>query len=149
MKKHIKAFLTRGVFAAGIGPLVLAIFYLIIERAANVQTLNIKEVCIGILSLTALAFIAGGMNFVYQIERLPLMAAILIHGAVLYVSYLITYLINDWLERGIIPVVVFSLIFIVGYFIVWGIIYTVTRRNTSKINRLLKEKRGREGAVKP
>ena len=142
MKKHIKAFLTRGVFAAGIGPLVLAIFYLIIARAANVQTLNIEEVCIGIFSLTVLAFIAGGMNFIYQIERLPLMAAILIHGVVLYFTYLLTYLINDWLEWGIIPVVVFSIIFVIGYFIVWVIIYTVTRHNTLKINRLLKEKQG-------
>ena len=54
------------------------------------------------------------MNAIYQIERLPLMVAILIHGSVLYISYLVTYLLNDWLDWGVMPIVVFSAIFLVG-----------------------------------
>ena len=80
------------------------------------------------------------MNVIYQIERLPLMVAILIHGSVLYVSYLITYLINGWLEWGIMPVFVFSGIFIIGYLIIWAIIYSITKKNTEKLNQVLKEK---------
>ena len=95
---------------------------------------------IGIFSITLLAFVAGGMNAVYQIERLPLMVAILIHGAVLYVSYLATYLLNDWLDWGWIPVLVFSGIFVVGYLAIWAVIYSVIKRNTKKLNKMLKEK---------
>ena len=80
------------------------------------------------------------MNAVYQIERLPLMIAILINGAVLYVSYLATYLLNDWLDWGWIPVLVFSGIFVVGYLAIWAVIYSVIRRNTQKLNKMLKEK---------
>ena len=94
MKKAVLEFIRRGFIACGFGPLVLAIFYLILQRQAAVQTLTVNQVCLGIFSLYALAFIAGGMNVIYQIERLPLMVAILIHGGVLYVSYLATYLIN-------------------------------------------------------
>ena len=68
--------------------------------------LPVSQVCVGIFSLFFLAFIAGGMNAIYQIEQIPLMWAILIHGGTLYISYLATYLINDWLEQGIIPVLV-------------------------------------------
>ena len=101
--------------ACGFGPLVLAILYLILQKQCDLQTLTVQEVCLGILSLSALAFIAGGMNVVYSIEKLPLMPAILIHGSVLYVSYLATYLVNGWLERSIAPILVFSGIFIAGY----------------------------------
>ena len=80
------------------------------------------------------------MNFIYQIERLPLMFAILIHGCVLYISYLITYLINDWIELGTAPILVFSAIFVVGYLAIWAIIYTIIQKRTAKINALLKKK---------
>ena len=102
-------FLRRGAAASGLGPIVLAVLYLILQHRGVMQTLTVTEVCLGIFSLSALAFVAGGMNVLYQIERLPLMLAILIHGAVLYISYLATYLINGWLDWGTIPILVFSL----------------------------------------
>ena len=80
------------------------------------------------------------MNAVYHIERLPLMSAILIHGIILYFSYLGAYLLNDWIEWGATPILVFSGIFVVGYLAVWAIIYCVTKRNTKKLNEMLKEK---------
>ena len=68
-----------------------------------------------ILMLPVLAFIAGGMNVLYQIERLPLMLAILIHGGVLYASYLAMYLVNGWLQWGETPILAFTMIFVFGY----------------------------------
>lgn len=140
MKKLCLEFIRRGLTACGFGPIVLAILYLILERQANVEALTVNQVCMGIFSISALAFIAGGMNVIYQVERLPLMLAILIHGGVLYASYLGTYLLNSWLAWGTAPILVFSLVFIVGYFAVWAVIYSLTRRNTKKLNRILKEK---------
>lgn len=143
MKKHGLDFLRRGLMACGFGPIVLAILYLILEQKGLVETLTVHQVCVGILSLTALAFIAGGMNSIYQLERLPLMGAILIHGGVLYLSYLATYLLNDWLAWGVIPVLVFTGVFVVGYLVIWAIICTIIRRKTAKINEILQEKQNK------
>ncbi|MBO7253594.1 MAG: DUF3021 domain-containing protein [Oscillospiraceae bacterium] len=140
MKKNIREFLRRGLAACGLGPLILAVLYLIMEHQGVVQSLTVDEVCLAIFSLSALAFVAGGMNFIYQIERIPLMLAILIHGLVLYVSYLGTYLVNGWLERGIFPVLVFTGIFLVGYLLIWAVIYIVTRKRTERLNHILKQK---------
>ncbi len=140
MKKIILEFFRRGLVACGFGPIVLAVFYLILQRQAVIETLTVNQVCTGIFSLAALAFIAGGMNVVYQMERLPLMVAILIHGGVLYISYLGTYLLNDWLEWGRSPILVFSGIFILGYLVVWAIIYSINKRNTERLNETLKKK---------
>lgn len=140
MKKYIMGFFRRGCMASGIGPIVLAVLYLILHYQGAVDTLTVEQTCMGIFSLTTLAFIAGGLNVVYQIERLPLMAAILIHGVVLYISYLATYLLNDWIERGTAPILVFTVIFIVGYIVIWTVIYFVIKRNTEKLNKILKEK---------
>ena len=129
--------------ACGFGPIVLAILYLILEQKGLVETLTVHQVCVGILSLTALAFIAGGMNSIYQLEHLPLMGAILIHGGVLYLSYLATYLLNDWLAWGVIPVLVFTGVFVVGYLVIWAIICTIIRRKTAKINEILQEKQNK------
>ena len=140
MKKFVLEFLRRGLIAAGIGPIVLAIVYLILQQTAAVETLSINQVCIGIFSITALAFIAGGMNAIYQVERLPLMTAILIHGSVLYIGYLGTYLLNDWIDFGIIPIIIFTAIFVVGYIVIWAIIYSIIKRNTAELNEMLKKK---------
>lgn len=140
MKKFVLEFLRRGLIAAGIGPIVLAIVYLILQQTSAVETLSVNQVCIGIFSITSLAFVAGGMNAIYQIERLPLMLAILIHGGVLYVGYLGTYLLNDWLDFGILPMIVFTAIFVVGYIIIWVIIYSIIKKNTMKLNEGLKKK---------
>ena len=140
MKKYIFEFLRRGIVALGIGPIVLAILYLILRRHAGLESLSVEAVVIGIFSISALAFIVGGMNSIYQIERLPLMAAILIHGTVLYVSYLCTYLLNDWLDFGMVPILVFSGIFVFGYFAIWAVIYAVVHKNTASLNEKLKQK---------
>ena len=140
MKKFVLEFLKRGLTACGLGPVILAIVYLILQHNSVIDTLTVNQVCIGIFSLSALAFIAGGMNIIYQIERLPLMPAIFIHGVVLYISYLITYLVNDWLETGTATVLFFTVIFIVGYLAIWAVIYLITKNNTKKLNRILKEK---------
>ena len=140
MKKIVLEFFRRGLIAWGLGPTVLAVFYLILQRRLDVQSLTVSEVCVGIFSLSALAFIAGGMNVVYQIERLPLMGAISIHGGILYLSYLATYLLNGWLEWGAAPILVFSGIFVFGYLAIWAVIYSVIKRSTDKINESLKKK---------
>ena len=138
MKRYMLEFVRKGLVAWGLGPVVLAIVYWLIGKHHAIDVLTVQEVCIGIFSLSALAFVAGGMNVIYQVERLPLMAAVSVHGGVLYGSYLITYLINDWLEWGAAPILVFSGIFALGYLLIWAIIYSVIKRNTDRINEALK-----------
>ena len=140
MKRHLLEFARRGLTACGIGPIVLAAIYLLLQHHGVVKDLSVNEVSLGIFSLTALAFVAGGMNVVYQIERLPLMAAISIHGGVLYIGYLLTYLLNDWLDWGVMPILAFTGIFVLGYLVIWVIIYCIIKRNTERINKILKEK---------
>ena len=140
MKQKLLEFFRRGLVACGFGPLVLAVVYLILQKQGALETLTVHEVCLGIVSLAALAFIVGGMNIVYQVERLPLMVAILIHGCVLYVSYLVTYLLNSWLEWSMVPFLVFTAIFVVGYLAIWAVIYAVIKHNTERINKILQNK---------
>ena len=122
--------------------------YLILQHQGRLQTLTVNQVCLGIFSISILAFVVGGMNVVYQMERLPLMAAITIHGGVLYISYLITYLVNDWLQWGTTEILVFSGIFVLCYIIIWLIIYSIIRRNTEEINKVLQEKQRYKKHVK-
>ena len=141
IKNHIREFIRRGLMACGFGPLVLCIYYLGLYHKGVVDTLSVPQICLEIFSLSLLAFIAGGMNFIYQIEQLPLMVAALIHGMVLYMGYLGVYLLNGWLKWGTTPILVFSGIFAGGYLAVWAVIYAVTKRRTRAVNTLLQQKR--------
>ena len=144
MRKIVLEFFRRGLVAASFGPIILVVLYMILQQQEMLEILTVNEVCIGIISLFVLAFIAGGMNVIYQIERIPLMIAILIHGGVLYISYLSTYFINGWIEWGTTPILVFTGIFVVGYVVVWMVIYSITMKRTEQINEMLKRKQGEE-----
>ena len=144
MKSVIFGFIKRGLIGLGFGPLVLAILYLILSCNGVITSIDAIDVSVAIFSISALAFIAGGMNVVYQIERLPLAFAILIQGVVLYFSYLATYLINGWLADGLTPILIFTGIFIVGYLAILAIIYLIVRKRTESINENLKQKQSLE-----
>ena len=138
MKKFAKEFVLRGLLAAGGGPVVLAIIYGILGKAEVVSSFSPNEVCMGILTVTLLAFTAAGMTAIYQLEQLPLICAILIHGAGLYTVYILIYLLNGWLQQRLIPIAIFTAAFLAGYAVIWLIIYRITKNNTDRINKKLK-----------
>lgn len=140
MKKFWKEFSLRGLLCASGGPIVLAVIYGILGATGAVEHLSPNEVCTGILTITLLAFTAAGMTAIYQMEQLPLFTAILFHGAVLYVAYILTYLLNGWLKQQLLPIAIFTAIFLVGYALIWLIIYSIIKTKTEALNRKLKGK---------
>lgn len=139
MKKFWKEFLFRGLICAGGGPLVLAIIYGILGATESVEYFTPNEVCMGIVTIILLAFIAAGMTAIYQLEQLPLLTMILLHGGALYIAYILTYLINGWLLNQLTPILIFTGIFIAGYAVIWLIVYCIERRKTEKLNKILKD----------
>lgn len=138
MKKHIRQFLLNGLKVCGGGPVVLAIVYSILFATGAVDTISVKKMAFEIISVTVLAFIAGGVNVVYGIERLPLVAAVLIHASLLYLDYILIYLVNGWLKSQAVPLTIFTVCFAVGFSAVWLIIYLTSKRSTDKVNRELR-----------
>ena len=138
MKKFWKEFLLRGLICAGGGPLVLAIIYGILGATGSVEVLAPGEVCMGIITITLLAFITAGMTAIYQMEQLPLPTMILLHGGALYIAYILIYLLNGWLVNQAKPILIFTGIFVAGYAVIWLIIYCVERTKTKKLNQILK-----------
>ena len=139
MKRFWKEFLLRGLICAGGGPVVLAIIYGILGATGALTYFTPKQVCLGILTITLLAFIAAGMTAIYQMEQLPLSMMILLHGGGLYIAYILTYLINGWLHKSLIPILVFTGIFVAGYALIWLIIYCTTKNKTEALNQKLRE----------
>jgi len=139
MRKFIGEFIHRGLIACGFGPIILAIVYAFIQADGIIHTLTVNEVVLGILTSALLAFIAGGINAIYKIERLPLIIAIFIHGIILYIDYVVIYLVNDWMEAKFIPILVFTICFAVGFALIWAIIYFYTKKSTDRLNKKLAE----------
>lgn len=136
MKKYVLEFVKRGLMAASGGPLILAIIYGVLDATKTVTVLTPGEACMGIVSITVMAFIAAGITMIYQVESLPLPMAILIHGGVLYLDYLMIYLLNSWLPGN--AVGIFTIIFFTGFALVWLVIYLCIRKKTQRLNEKMK-----------
>ena len=137
MNQYLKEFLMRGLFCAAGGPLVLAIIYWILGAQGVVDPLSPVQVSVSIISITIMAFIAAGITMIYQVEQLPLICAIGIHGGVLYFDYLLMYILNRWIPRNWAAIGFFTAIFVLGYALVWLIIYLTIRARTERINKKL------------
>ena len=137
MKKFWKEFIQRGLVACAGGPVILAIIYGILGATGAVQTLTPTEVCIGVLTVAVMAFVAAGITAIHQCERLPMAVNALIHAAVLYADYLFMYLLNDWIPKNWGAIGIFTGIFVLGFALIWVIIYLCVRSNTSKLNKKL------------
>lgn len=137
MKKFWKEFLFRGLICACGGPVVLAIIYGILGAIGAVESFSPGEVCVGILTITLLAFIAAGMTAIYQMEQLPLPMMILLHGGGLYGAYMLTYLLNGWMQNQLAPILIFTGIFVACYALIWLIIYLIEKAKAEKLNKIL------------
>lgn len=139
MKQYIKIALMRGLMAAAGGPVVLAIIYGILGLTGDVTALIPGEVCMGVLTVTLMAFIAAAVGVVYQIDRLPLLYAILIHALALYFDYLLVYLLNNWIPRSSSGIGIFTAIYFGAYAFVWVIIFLSIKIKTQRLNRKLRQ----------
>lgn len=140
MKIYIKEFCKRGLIAFGFGPIVIAIVYLSLEWSGVCDALSLSEVAKQIILVSVMAFLAAGITVVYQIEKLPLPIAILIQATVLYIDYISAYLINGWIKSALVPIAIFTVAFILGFALIWCIVYIVTKKHTKSLNEQLKEK---------
>ena len=141
MKKYALEFCKRGLMAAAGGPVVLAIVYGSLGAAGQVTALSPGQVCMGVLTVTLMAFIAAGITVVYTAERLPLVSAILIHAGGLYLDYLLMYLLNSWIPRNWTGIGIFTAIFAAGYALVWLGIYLHIRARADRINQRLRDEK--------
>lgn len=137
MRKCVVEFLKRGMSFCFGGPLVLAIVYGILGLVGAVESFTVGEVVTGIFSSTLLAFIAAGVTVIYTIDKLSPFSAALIHGVVLYLDYILLYLFNGWLQSSLKPIMIFTICFVLGYLIIWAIVFVVTRKCTKKLNESL------------
>ncbi len=140
MKEFVKNFCKRGLVAFGFGPVIMAIVYISLELAGVEGALGFIELSKQILIVSAMAFVAAGISAIYKVERLALPLAIFIHAAVLYTDYILVYLINGWIKNSLMPLIIFTVIFIVGFALVWIIIYAVDKNAARKLNESLNKR---------
>ena len=138
MSKIIKKFLLRGLLCMGFGPIVYSIILLILYLCHVETTISIITLFKGIISTSIMAFIIAGSSIIWQVETIGIAGQIVIHGTALYLCYLTTYILNDWLKKE--GILIFSIIFILGYLVIWLIIYLIERRKTIKLNEMISKK---------
>ncbi len=137
MNKYVRDFLLRGMMFSGLGPIVLGIVYFILSVSIADFSLSGGQVCLAIVSTYLIAFLQAGATVFNQIEAWPISKSLLCHFVTLYVAYVLCYLLNTWIPFKAEVVLVFTVIFVVGYFLVWGIVYAAVTATSKKLNRKL------------
>lgn len=49
------------------------------------------------------------------------------------------YLVNGWIQRELVPILVFTGIFIAGYFLIWSLISQSIKHSVRKLNAKLSQ----------
>ena len=133
MNKYVREFLHRGLMFAGFGPIVFGIVILCISYSETVAFTG-KEVLMGIILTYAIAFIQAGATVFNQIEHWSVPKSVFCHFGLLYVVYSLAYVANSWIPFKAEVLGVFTVIFVVGFFLIWGIVYFAVRSTGKKFN---------------
>lgn len=137
MNKYVKNFLQRGIAFGGFGPIIAGIVFLILGNTLTDFSLTGYQAFMAIISTYILAFVQAGASVFNQIEEWPLTKSLLCHFASLYVVYIGCYLINTWIPFEPMAVLIFTAIFVVGYFAIWLIVFLSVKATTKKLNSKL------------
>ena len=137
MKRFIKNFILRGLVASRFGPLILVTIYYGYQLTENVTSRPMAEININIISSLLMAFIVDRIGAIFKVVKVPLRVATLIDAIVIYFDYLFFYLINNWISIMVTPLLVFTVIYIIGYTIIWLIIYKKVKSQVQKVNQRL------------
>ena len=140
MKRYLTSFIYRGLIFGGFGPIILGIIYAIIDSSLPDFSLTGQELLISIVSIYLLAFIQGGASVFNQIESFSLPQSLLCHFSALYIAYVACYLINSWIPFDPMVLLIFTLIFSIGYFAVWTVVVISIRLTSKKLNEKLNPK---------
>ena len=138
MNKYVKEFLHRGLMFSGFGPIIFGIIVFIVSKTTDNLVLNAGEVLVGIVSTYLLAFVHAGFSVFNQIEHWGIGKSLLCHLSTLYVAYSICYVINTWIPFEPKMLLLFTAIFMVIYFVVWGIVYVSVKATSKNFNAKLK-----------
>lgn len=138
MNKYVKEFFHRGLIFGGFGPIILGIIYLIISKNVESFSLSAKEVLLGIVSIYILAFIQAGASVFNQIEEWPIPKSLLFHFLSIYLAYALCYILNSWIPFVPEVLLIFTAIFVVGYFVIWITVYICVNAASKKMNKKLK-----------
>ena len=138
MNKYVKEFLHRGLMFSGFGPVIFGIIVFIVSKTTDNLVLNAGEVLVGIVSTYLLAFVHAGVSVFNQIEHWGIGKSLLCHLSTLYVAYSICYVINTWIPFEPKMLLLFTAIFMVIYFVVWGIVYVSVKATSKNFNAKLK-----------
>lgn len=137
MNRYVKEFLHRGLIFGGFGPIIVSIIYLVLPYSIKDFSLSGDEIFIAIISSYLLAFIHAGSSVFNQIEHWGIMKGLLCQLATLYLSYASCYLINSWIPFDLSVVGIFTGIFVLGYLVIWGIVYLCVKASAKKLSEKL------------
>ncbi len=121
----------------GFGPIILGIIYLILSLTINDFSLNGTEVFTAIISTYLLAFIQAGASIFNQIEGWSVAKSLFFHLSTLYIAYSLCYILNSWIPFEWTVLLIFTLIFIVTYFVIWLTVYFCIKAISKKFNKSL------------
>ena len=137
MKRYVKQFFLRGMLFGGFGPIVIAVVYAVLQATVEGFSLSGYEAALAIVSVYLLAFVQAGASVFNQIEEWSLPKSLLCHFSTLFVAYSLCYIGNTWIPFEPLVLAVFAAVFVVIYFLVWGIVYLCVRHAGRKMNERL------------
>ena len=138
MNKYVKEFLRRGLMFSGFGPIVFGIIVLCISYFDSVAVHSARNIFMGIVTTYTIAFVQAGVTVFNQIEHWSVPKSMLCHFGTLYVTYSLCYIFNSWIPFKAEVLIIFTVIFAVGFFVIWGIVYLCVRSTSKKINEKLR-----------
>lgn len=139
MNKYLKIFIHRGLIFSGLGPIIIGVVYAILDSTMDGFHVSGSQILLAIVSTYFLAFVQAGASVFNQIEEWSVAKSTACHFSVLYIAYVLCYVLNTWIPLKAEIIVLFTVIFIIGYFMIWISVVICIKLVSKKMNKKLND----------
>ena len=140
MKKYVKMFLLRGATGIGIGNIIAMLISVVIAVTSENSTISVYDYAVWTAASSVIGFVFGGLNVVFEIERLSLLKATLIHYFVMLLTFYACAIPAGWYPFSFVPILISVCIFTGSYVVIWIITYLIIRHNAKRMTDALNRK---------
>ena len=90
-----------------------------------------------IVSTYVLAFVQAGASVFNAIEHWSIAKSLFCHFSTIYLAYVACYLLNSWIPFEWMVIAIFTVIFVVTYFVIWITVFLCVKATERRLNKKL------------
>ncbi|MFL0252066.1 DUF3021 domain-containing protein [Clostridium neuense] len=139
---YFKEVLKRGTMGISVGVSISAVVFCIMAFEIDINgSVAVKPIVNDFLISAVLGFLLASSSVIFNVEGWSFLKKTILHFITIVTAFSIASVLGDWMPEGVVPKLVYALIFITLYVVMWCSYKIYWKLKINEINSKLQRKK--------